>query len=854
MDKSTDATHAHETPQSVDQTFAAQAVASAVELGDQTLAALKQQLGKNLLRLSRLPDGLEQEFRADYRSRATAVVRSSVYGLVALYLLVVLPVAFFVEAPMQALWRTLAVYPIGLALLIIWLCSSFFSRYTEFSLRFGTFLSLLGPTCGFLALGDSLLGKVAGCETIYVLIVVFTLLMLRITDVLGWALAALTLALMASLTLHWVISWINIFLYFLVPLLICVVTGYLLEYVARRNFVQALLHQQDRLRVVNYMASLISDVDDMGTVLTLALERVCNHNGWLLGRVTAVDRVDLAAPVVYAHADLEALLPRHEGLLWCEPASALFAQVVEQGMPCWMGCLHELKDERSDRLWSLHQHLIFPIKLDNRVLAVLEFYAEQAEQPDQRLLSLMDNVGLQLGRVFEHAGQKRELKHKAMHDALTGLPNRAYLFEHLAMEMARAKRHQEDTFCVLFVDADHFKWVNDSLGHLAGDQLLIDLSRRLRRCVRASDFVARLGGDEFAIVIRVLEDSERIATTIECIRQRLLQPFLIASQDILLGLSVGVVMYDASYTEPEELLRDADTAMYAAKKRGRGRFEVFNLDMHEQMVARLRLSAELRTALEAQQFVLHYQPVVDARQGRVTGFEALMRWQHPDRGLVPPGHFIPLAEENGVILPLTDWALRQACQQLRLWQQAGDDATCISVNLCASYLAQPDMPDKVLAIAEAAGISPETLHLEITESQVMVNADICMTNISRLRDLGFAIYIDDFGTGYSSLNYLANFRVNALKIDKSFLDQMEAGGKEMHIVQIIIDLAHQLDLSVIAEGVETQAQLARLRDMGCDFIQGYVYSKPVPAQLASDMVRRQLHEEAGLFQKYTVAG
>lgn len=602
--------------------------------------------------------------------------------------------------------------------------------------------------------------------------------------------------------------------------------------------------------MVNDMATLVSDVDDLDTVLSMALERVCTDAGWTAGRVLMANEVHPNMSARYVGPGLDSDALSNIERIWRSPLSPLVEQVATSGMASWQDFYEVLELEHAEKPQAIQMRLVFPIKLDHQVLATLEFFSTRRESPNERLLSLMDNVSYQFGRVFERRRQQHDLKIKALHDALTGLPNRAYLFDRLRTEIARSKRDPDYGFSILFMDVDHFKWVNDSLGHLAGDRLLTELSKRLQHGVRAVDFVARLGGDEFAIVIEAARDKTQVMAALNRIQRQLELPFTLSNQDLHIGLSIGVAMYDAHYTEPEELLRDADTAMYHAKQKGRNTFVIFANEMREQVVGRLKLVAELREAIEKNQFVLHYQPIVCVNSHKLVGFEALIRWQHPERGLLSPLYFIPLAEETGLIVHLTEWVLKQTCQQLSIWQhQTGDLTTSISVNLCASYLTQPDMPDQIFAVVNAANIDPSTLRLEITETQIVSNADICMTNISRLREASFGVYIDDFGTGYSSLSYLASFKVSTLKIDKSFLKNLGDGGKEAHIVQIIISLGHHLDLTVIAEGVETEEQMNLLREMGCDLVQGYYLSRPVDAEAAHQMVLKQNNGHM-IFQSY----
>ncbi len=819
-----------------------QLIASTAMSSEDLTSVKTLQSSKNIFRLLRLPKSLEQAFRVHYRSESTTIVRYSVYGLISLYLLVVLPVGLLIHDPMRNVWLDTAVYPIGIALIIIWLCTKIpqLSNFTELSLRFGVFLSLAGTIYGFLILGNTLLGLVAGCETIYVLMVAFSLLMLRILAALASAIAAFLIALIAANLANIETIWINTFLYFWVPLLISAVTGYLLEHAARREFIQRLMHQHDKLQIVNDLAAMVNDVDDMDAVLSLALARICRHTGWVAGRVLTVDDTHQHTTAHYETSELadHSLATIEE--LWLSPLSSLVTQVIHSGSAQWQEYNINSTPTPTDPKHTPKMHLVYPVKLDNRVLAVLEFFSMQYEQPDERFLSLMENIGNQLGRVFERKSQQQDMKIRALHDVLTGLPNRAYLFDRLRMEIARSKRDPYYGFCVLFVDIDRFKWINDSLGHLRGDRLLVELARRLQQGIRAVDFAARIGGDEFAVLIEATQDSAQAIAAVEQIKKQLEQPFTMTGHSIHISSSIGIALSAAHYVEPEELLRDADIAMHHAKRNGRGTFTIFADEMREQATGQLKLVAELRQAIQEQQLTLHYQPIVRMDSGLVIGFESLIRWHHPERGMIPPMHFIPLAEETGLIVPITEWVLQQACQQLSIWQhQMGDQTTSISVNLCASYLTQSDMPDQILAAIQAANISPTTLHLEITETQIVGNADICMTNINRLREASVEVYIDDFGTGYSSLNYLASFRVNTLKIDKSFLENLQEGGKDEHIVRAITSLSHHLGMTVIAEGVENYTQMQLLKEIGCDFVQGFLLSKPVESQLATQMLGKK---------------
>ena len=433
-----------------------------------------------------------------------------------------------------------------------------------------------------------------------------------------------------------------------------------------------------------------------------------------------------------------------------------------------------------------------------------------------------------------HADQR--LLHDAFHDSLTGLPNRALFHDRLDQSIKHRRRNPGYGFAVLFLDLDRFKVVNDSLGHLKGDQLLVSLAARLQLCLRQGDTVARLGGDEFAVLvddIDGLEDATRVA---DRILEDLHTPTLLDGHEIVVGASIGIALGFTGYDRPEDLLRDADTAMYRAKAAGTGGYEVFDREMHASAVALLRTETDLRRALDRDELRVHYQPIISLESGVLEGFEALLRWDHPERGLTLPAEFIRVAEETGLILPMGWWTLRQACLQLRRWR---DESTPISplavhVNLSGRQLAQPDLARGIADILTETGVAPGELKLEITESVVMRDAVRAAGTLEALRELGVQLCIDDFGTGYSSLSYLNRFPVDVLKVDRSFVSGPSA--LSWNIVRAILTLARDMGKRVIAEGVETPEQLGALRALGAPSAQGYLFSAAVPGSATGAMV------------------
>ncbi|WP_017299419.1 bifunctional diguanylate cyclase/phosphodiesterase [Nodosilinea nodulosa] len=455
--------------------------------------------------------------------------------------------------------------------------------------------------------------------------------------------------------------------------------------------------------------------------------------------------------------------------------------------------------------------------------------------------------------VTEQVRMRRQLEHDACHDGLTGLPNRKQLQERLEASLTQARQRLGYRFALLFLDIDHFKVVNDSLGHLIGDELLMEVASRLKAVLRPVDLAVRLGGDEFIVLLEDVGHFEMAQAMAEQILEMLRQPFQLSSHQMFATVSLGLVMGDASYQSASELIRDADTAMYRAKASGRDGYEVFDQGMHDRAIARLILETELRRALldHRDEFVLYYQPIVDLKTSAVKGFEALVRWQHPEHGLVMPGSFIPVAEETGLIVPLTHWLLELACQQMVVWQRiyAQAETLTVSVNLSALQLHNTGLLEQVDAVLAKTGLSPGSLVLEITESMLIDNIDETIVVLNGLRRRGIALSIDDFGTGYSSLSYLYRFPINTLKIDRSFVSQMDTSPSHEKIVHTIINLGRQLGFRAIAEGIETPQQVSTLKRLTCDYGQGYWFGKP---QTATD-VEAWLMQASAYYRPHSIS-
>jgi diguanylate cyclase (GGDEF)-like protein len=455
-------------------------------------------------------------------------------------------------------------------------------------------------------------------------------------------------------------------------------------------------------------------------------------------------------------------------------------------------------------------------------------------------LELMRQELVRRGQVLESL---------AYYDGLTGLANRMLFNQRLTGALDLARRHSRK-LAILYLDLDRFKRVNDTLGHGAGDELLRGVAKRLQDCLRASDLltfggakssgdlVARLGGDEFTMLLPEISQAEDAGKVAHRLLEALREPLMIGEHRVYATTSVGIALYPFDGDEPETLLKNADTAMYHAKQQGKDRFQYYTASMNTVAAARLELESELHQAIERDQLTLHYQPQIEVRTGRLTGAEALIRWQHPVRGLIPPLDFIPIAEECGLIIPIGEWVIRQACTQLRAWREMGLPALRISVNVSAKQFQQPSFIHTVATILHEFAVQPGTLTVEITETTLMAHEEEAIRQLSDLRLLGVGLSIDDFGTGYSSLAYLNRFSVEALKIDRSFMQDVPENAHNSAIVQAIIALASTLNLQVIAEGVETKHQWQFLADHGCTGMQGYIISKPLPVEAFMEFIQR----------------
>jgi len=547
---------------------------------------------------------------------------------------------------------------------------------------------------------------------------------------------------------------------------------------------------------------------------------------------------NLSANVVHFSPRWKAMLGYQEGQIADRPEE-------------WFGRVHDADRERVKEEIAAHQKGLTPhFESEHRVL--------HKDGSFRWMLSRGVAVYDASGNASRMAGSQTDITEGKVSDPLTGLPNRLLFIDRVGRLIKHTKRRKDHLFAVLFLDLDGFKMINDSMGHLIGDQLLLGVASRLEKCLRSTDTVARLGetftvarlgGDEFTVLLDDIKDPSDAKRAADRMMKALAPPFIIGGKEVFTSVSIGIALSNSAYEQAEEILRDADTAMYRAKSMGKARYEVFDADMRASVMARLQLETDLRRALERREFRNFYQPIVALDSGEIAGFEALLRWQHPTRGLLGPIEFIPVAEETGLIRELGWWNLREACRQISEWR-AGSIAhhhLTISVNLSAKQFLQPNLVEDIRKLLAELALPPEALKLEITESTVMADPSGAVEMLQQIKSLGICLAIDDFGTGYSSLSYLHRFPLDTLKIDRSFISGMGDGGEGMEIARTILPMANNLRLDVVAEGVETVQQVDLLKKLQCKYGQGYYFSRPLSAEgttalLAGDLTWQECEQ------------
>ncbi len=470
------------------------------------------------------------------------------------------------------------------------------------------------------------------------------------------------------------------------------------------------------------------------------------------------------------------------------------------------------------------------LQLQAAKLEIQKLNQELEQRVQQRTIQLQQEI------VKREKAQEK-LFQIALQDSLTKLPNRNWFIERLNQEIEKSHLQPDYKYAVLFLDCDNFKMINDSLGHILGDRILQEIPLRLKPCLIENSFLGRLGGDEFIVLLAELKDHQEAIAMTTKFQQCLADSFAIDERDIFLNFSIGIVFGDQEYQQPEQLLRNADLAMYRAKELGKGQYQIYNQQMHDHALERLHLETDLRIGIKKQEFFLEYQPIISIERSQLRSFEALIRWRHPKKSLISPGNLIPVAEETGLIIPLGLWVLEQSCEQLKIWQQNNTYPLPIkmNINVAVQQFYQNNLVPEIDRILAKTEITPDCLNLEITESAIMHNTDLASKTLQQLRERQIKISIDDFGTGYSSLSYLHQFPVDNLKIDRSFINRIQNTNEECKIVEAIVNLAHHLDMTVTAEGIETEIQLKYLQNLGCDYAQGYYFAKPLGTRAINNL-------------------
>ena len=592
---------------------------------------------------------------------------------------------------------------------------------------------------------------------------------------------------------------------------------------------------EQRQRLQSSITEMLAEAQRVEEIIPRLLQQLCDTWGFAAGarRVVGEDKLlrhreswCLPVPAIETFMRQSAERVDRPG-----ESAGLLRRVWATGQPVWLADLaQETTFFRGPQALEagLHSAFAVPIMVGGEFFGVIEFFGCEIRRYDAEIVAFAQNVGSQLGQFIARKQAESDLTFSANHDALTSLPNRFMFNERLMQALARAHR-QDKMVAVLFIDLDRFKVINDTLGHDAGDRLLIQLATELRGCLRENDTIARQGGDEFVVLIEDIRDPNQVTGVAQKILETVAEPHVLGGQEFRITASIGISVYPTEGADLQTLLKNADIAMYRAKEQGKNNFQFYSAEMNQHTFERLALETSLRRAIEREEFLLHYQPKVDLRSGRVTGVEALVRWRHPELGMVSPAQFIPLAEETGLIGPIGDWVLRTACAEAQRWNTQVAPGISVAVNLSARQFAGEDLAQSITSALSESGLAPRWLEIEITESTVMHDAKRAAHVLQQLKDMGIRVAIDDFGTGYSSLGYLKRFPIDSVKIDRSFIVDLPYDNDDVAITRAVIAMAHSLRLKVIAEGVETEEQYNFLRDHDCDEMQGYVFSEPIDA-------------------------
>ncbi len=577
------------------------------------------------------------------------------------------------------------------------------------------------------------------------------------------------------------------------------------------------------------------EMSDLNSALEVVLRKVCETTGWLVGEawLPSGDNtcIEFSGAGYTREPALDAFVESNRQLRFTAD-QPIVGTVWSTKKPLWV---EDISDEKRSPRWQqardagLKSVMGIPVLAGQTVVAVLAFLMRESRPEDQRLMDMVSGVAAQLGLVIQRKTAETRLHFLSHFDGLTGLPNRTLLADRLQQAVIEAARH-ERLVGLVFLDLDRFKNINDSLGHEIGDQLLKSVGERLTGAVRKGDTIARLSGDEFALVLADMAHADDAARVAHKILETFEPPFHVGGHEIYITASLGITLFPLDDKEGLGLLRNADVAMFRAKEAGRNAYQFYSSDMTARAAENLSMENDLRHAIQRNELILHYQPLVDSKTARIMGFEALVRWRHSKRGMISPMQFIPLAEENGLIVPIGEWVLRKACAQCKQWRLNGHPDLRIAVNLSARQFQQGGLDELVVKVLNEVDLDPSALELELTESIIMQSSSETLQIMKRLADLGVTFSIDDFGTGYSNLAYLKRFPVDILKVDRTFVKDIPDDPDDSAIADAIITMAHSLGMQVIAEGVETEQQSIFMRSHGCDAMQGFYFSKPLPSE------------------------
>jgi diguanylate cyclase (GGDEF)-like protein len=589
----------------------------------------------------------------------------------------------------------------------------------------------------------------------------------------------------------------------------------------------------------------IAEAESFSAAIKSVIRTICESEGWECGDFWWLDKEAGERRLLHSWGvdspDIQQFLEQSRGIV-LPAAEGNVGEVLKSGRPFWnadMTSSAASARAKIAREAGLRALFIMPITAAGISLAAISFNSRRIREPDQRFLSAVRVIGNQVGQILQRRLAEERVQYLAHHDGLTGLPNRAMFGDLLTAAVQHGLRYHS-RFAVMFIDLDRFKIINDTLGHEAGDLLLKEMSGRLRQTLRASDVVARLGGDEFVVLVREVEEPPQMEIVARKLLAALIKPMTILGQECRVTGSIGICMFPVDAEDEESLMKKADMAMYQAKEEGKNDVRFYSDKANLHSLERLALETSLRRALDRKEFVLHYQAKVDLNTNAVTGMEALLRWMHPELGIVAPAQFMPLAEETGLMVPIGRWVIKAACEQSVAWQRQGLPPLCMAVNLSARQFTDEDLIRDLKRALEESGLKPELLELELTEGMVMQNIEQSTKVLAAIKGMGVRLAIDDFGVGYSSLATLKRFPFDTLKVDRSFIRDLTTDGDGRAITEAIVAMGKTLSMTVVAAGVETKEQQTSLQDLACDEMQGFYFNKPIAEAEFAEFLRKHL--------------